>query len=82
MAKVNLKYPVNGSNPTTDIINPNKQEINPNNIDLPDIPEIMLKPNNPKVKVVKILYNLSGLFITSRVLSIYQKAKVKFHIKL
>ena len=38
--------------------------------------------NNPKVKVVKILYNLSGLFITSRVLSIYQKAKVKFHIKL
>lgn len=37
---------------------------------------------NPKVKAVKILYNLSGLFITSRVLSIYQKIKVKFHIKL
>lgn len=38
--------------------------------------------DNPKVKTVNAVYKLCGLSFTSKILSLYQKMKTNFHVKL
>ena len=38
--------------------------------------------DNPKVGIVNAVYKLCGLLLTSKILSLYQKMKIKLHVKL